>query len=114
MKQIVKDTAEQILISFTQKPYIGCLTVASLLYKVYGMPKKANNNKQIYCRLDLLQRIVSENEVERDFSIPAVMEFAVKYCESQNEEVRIAANDLIFECFKLVGFDRVEPMLSGK
>lgn len=65
-------------------------------------------------RMDVLRTIVKYNEPDEGYQIALVMELAVRNIESQHGEVRNAANELIFECFKKVGFDRIEPMLTGR
>ena len=63
--------------------------------------------------MTVLRTIVKNNEPDKDYQTSLVMELAVRNLESQHGEVRNAANELIFECFKKIGFDRIEPMLSG-
>ena len=60
-----------------------------------------------------LKTVVHDKLPEKDYSMPQVIELAVRNLESPQGEVRNAANELIFECFKKVGFEKIEPMLSG-
>jgi centrosomal protein CEP104 len=61
----------------------------------------------------VLKQFAMFKQPDVDYQVSRAVELAVKNFESQNAEVRTAANDLIFECFKKVGFDRIEPMLAG-
>lgn len=64
--------------------------------------------------MQVLKTIVHDKTPEKDYHMPQVIELAVRNLESPQADVRTAANELIFECFKKVGFERIEPMLSGK
>lgn len=61
-----------------------------------------------------LKTIVHDKVPDKDYNMPQVIDLAVRNLESPQAEVRNAANELIFECFKKIGFERIEPMLSGK
>lgn len=63
--------------------------------------------------MTVLKAIVKSKNPDTDYQIPLVIELSAKNLESQHAEVRTAANELIFECFKKVGFERIEPMLTG-
>lgn len=63
--------------------------------------------------MQVLKSIVHDKVPEKDYHMPQVIELAVRNLESPQADVRNAANELIFECFKKVGFERIEPMLSG-
>ena len=41
------------------------------------------------------------------------MEFAAQCLDSSNNEVRLAASDLVLEAYKLVGIEDVEPLLAS-
>lgn len=47
MKPFIKDLSLRILEDMADLPYIGSMQVASLLYKTYGLPKKATDYKHL-------------------------------------------------------------------
>ena len=42
-----------------------------------------------------------------------LIEFAIKNLENSNNDVRVAAHNLIVECYKVVGSGKITPLLGG-
>lgn len=47
MKPFVRDLAQRLLEDMAELPFIGSMQIASVLYKSYGLPKKATDYKHL-------------------------------------------------------------------
>ena len=113
-KTQIKELALDTTLKMATCNNIGANIIASYFIKTAGIPKVANDFKHLTQRQHVLSEFVKQFGVgNQDVPLNPLIEFAIKNLENSNNDVRVAAHNLIVECYKVVGSGKITPLLGG-